>query len=145
MISIIADINQLKNVTEKIFSLTDEKHLIILLNGTLASGKTTLVKAIAKYLDIKDEVTSPTFAIQTIYNNNNKNNKIYHYDIYNKSLEEFINLGFLDELDKPALHIIEWGDKKLKDILTEYGFNIINVDIKILNQDSKKREYKIYI
>ena len=142
MISIIADINQLKNVTEKIFSLTDEKHLIILLNGTLASGKTTLVKAIAKYLDIKDEVTSPTFAIQTIYNN--KNNKIYHYDIYNKSLEEFISLGFLDELDKPALHIVEWGDIKLKNILIEYGFNIINVDIKILNKDSKNREYKIY-
>jgi len=83
--------------------------------------------------NLKDKVTSPTFSLQSIYDNN-----IYHYDIYNKTLEEFIALGLLEEFEKDGKHFVEWGDDKLKSILDEYGF--INITINI-NKLKNKREY----
>jgi len=109
------------------------KNIIILLQGDLASGKTTLVKKYVKYLNLKSKVTSPTFSLQSIYDNN-----IYHYDIYNKTLEEFISLGLLEEFEKDGKHFVEWGDDRLKSILDEYGF--INITINI-NKLKNKREY----
>ena len=82
---------------------------IIILRGDLASGKTTLVKNYVKALGLDDLVTSPTFSLQSIYSN-----YIYHYDIYNKTLEEFIALGMLEEFERNGIHFVEWGDEKLQ-------------------------------
>jgi len=131
---IIANINNLKEVIKKIDSLINKKDVIVLLRGDLASGKTTLVKTFVKEKGIDDLVTSPTFSLQSVYGNN-----IYHYDIYNKTLEEFISLGLLEEFEKDGIHFVEWGDDKLKSILIEYGFNVISINI---NKLKDKREYK---
>jgi tRNA threonylcarbamoyladenosine biosynthesis protein TsaE len=112
-----------------------EPHTIVLLNGTLASGKTTLVKNLVKSLGISESVTSPTFAIQTVYDS-----RVYHYDIYNKSLDEFISLGLLEELDRDAIHIIEWAGDRLEDIVVDYGFYTIKIDIEV---KESSRVYKI--
>ncbi len=115
--------------------LDNFKSGVVVLQGDLASGKTTLVKHFAKYLGIDDDVTSPTFSLQQIYGD-----KIYHYDIYNKGLDSFISLGLIEELEKNGLHFIEWGDDKLEEMLKSYGFNVAK--IKILKQEDK-REYKV--
>lgn len=69
-------------------------------------------------------MTSPTFSIQTIYSND-----LYHYDVYNKGLQEFISLGLLEEFEKSGLHFVEWGDERLEELLISYGFNVITVKI----------------
>ena len=70
---------------QKIIKCTIESDLnIIILSGTLGSGKTTFVKEFVKYQGINEEVNSPTFSIQNIYGN-----FIYHYDLYN-NLNEFL-------------------------------------------------------
>ena len=46
---------------------------VVLLSGDLASGKTTLVKAIIKAHGIEESVTSPTFSLMQIYGKD-----IYH-------------------------------------------------------------------
>ena len=128
----------LDNLLKFVNNLKDEinnKDIVVLLQGDLASGKTTLVKNYVKLLGLDDEVTSPTFSLQSVYSN-----KIYHYDVYNKTLEEFISLGLLEEFEKSGLHFVEWGDDRLYDILKEYGFNIKIVKIDKLND---KREYTI--
>lgn len=108
---------------------------VILLRGDLASGKTTLTKEIVKSLGLDDEVTSPTFSIQQCYGD-----KVFHYDIYNKGLENFISLGMLEELEKDGLHLVEWGDDELKEILLHAGFDVLEINIKKI--DNNKREYK---
>ena len=40
---------------------------IILLNGDLGAGKTTFVKGVAKAINIKESVTSPTFTLLKTY------------------------------------------------------------------------------
>ena len=121
--------------------LVDEvlKHLssgVVILQGDLASGKTTFVKAFAKKMGVEDDVTSPTFSLQQCYANN-----IFHYDIYNHGLDHFISLGMLEELDRDGIHFVEWGDDFLKKILDSAG--IENIKIEINKIADNKREYII--
>ena len=124
--------NELNIIIEEIKKLSTG---IILLRGDLVSGKTTLVKNYVKSMGYDDLVTSPTFSIQSVYNNN-----IFHYDVYNKTLEEFVALGLLEEFEKEGLHFVEWGDDKLKKILDSYGFENISIDIE---KCEDKRRYII--
>jgi len=111
------------------------KDIIVLLRGDLASGKTTLVQNYVASLNRQDRVTSPTFSLQSQYGEN-----IYHYDLYNKTLEEFISLGMLEEFEKDGIHFVEWGEEKLEKILKEYGFDILVVNIE---KKEESREYTI--
>lgn len=108
---------------------------VIILRGDLAAGKTTFVKALAKHLCIEDDVTSPTFSLQQCYGD-----KIFHYDIYNHGIEHFISLGMLEELDKDGLHLVEWGDDKLVDILDSAGIKTLTITIKKLDNNSRNYE-----
>ncbi|MEA3354614.1 MAG: tRNA (adenosine(37)-N6)-threonylcarbamoyltransferase complex ATPase subunit type 1 TsaE [Campylobacterota bacterium] len=129
------DADNIDTVVNELKLVIDSKDIIVLLQGDLASGKTTLVKHFIKSLNISDNVTSPTFSIQTVYDE-----KIYHYDMYNKTLNEFISLGLLEEFENKGIHFVEWGDDKLKSILEEYGFDVLTVKI---NKLENKREYII--
>ena len=132
---LILEENHLEKLVKKINELVDNCDTIVLLRGDLASGKTTFVKEFVKFLNIKDLVTSPTFSIQTLYGEN-----IFHYDIYNKSLEEFISLGLLEEFEKSGIHFVEWGDDRFDEVISSYGFHTIRIDIEKLEN---KRRYII--
>lgn len=126
---------------EEIDSLADDivhdfKEGVVILQGDLAAGKTTLVKNIAKKLGYKEDVTSPTFSLQQCYTDS-----LFHYDIYNHGLEHFIALGMLEELEKPGLHFIEWGSDDLVDILISAGIETMTIKIEKISNDA--REYKI--
>ena len=129
-------VNDLNVLVSKVKSLVDNKDFVILLRGDLASGKTTFVKEYVSSIGLSDNVTSPTFSIQSIYGNS-----VFHYDIYNKSLEDFVSLGLLEEFEKSGVHFVEWGDDRLKDILVSYGFDVLNIKIDKLDN---KRLYTIY-
>jgi len=132
--SYILGLNEINVIITELKS-TISQNCIVILRGDLASGKTTFVRNFVKSLGLDDEVTSPTFSLQSIYSN-----KIYHYDVYNKTLEEFISLGLLEEFEKDGIHFVEWGDKKLEEILKSYGFEVKVLEIKKLDN---KRQYII--
>jgi tRNA threonylcarbamoyladenosine biosynthesis protein TsaE len=107
---------------------------VVILDGTLASGKTTLVKEFVKYLEIDEDVTSPTFSLQHRYGD-----KVYHYDIYNKGLDNFLAQGLLDELERDGYHFVEWGGDELKKLLDKCGIDSLHVKINI------NKDYREYI
>ena len=85
----------------------------ILLCGDLGAGKTTLVRGIAKGLNIKEVVQSPTFNIMKIYFKGDR--PLIHIDAYRLAdidtdigLDEYI--GY-----ETGITVIEWPDfiKKL--------------------------------
>ena len=86
---------------------------ILLLNGPLGAGKTTLVKGIAKSLGIKEPITSPTFPLSQHYPSGSP--PLIHIDLYR--LEEPIaaNEFFLQEEEESkamgALMVIEWPER----------------------------------
>ena len=123
-------VRNIEDLKEVIDCIKKSGKNIIILSGTLGAGKTTLVKEFVKSLGLKEDVTSPTFAIQNIYGG-----KVYHYDLYNKGVDEFLALGMLEELVKEGYHFIEWGEE-LEDILKTYGIDYLKVNISL---DKEKR------
>ena len=107
---------------------------VVVLRGDLAAGKTTLTQAFASYLGEEEVVTSPTFSLQQCYGE-----RLFHYDLYNKGLENFLALGLLEELDKEGYHLIEWGDERLKDLLASAGIDTMMIEIEKQND---KRVYR---
>jgi tRNA threonylcarbamoyladenosine biosynthesis protein TsaE len=110
---------------------------VVVLQGDLASGKTTLTQAAARHLDIDEPVTSPTFSLQQRYGD-----QLYHYDIYNHGIEHFLALGLLEELEKPGYHFIEWGDETLVELLKTAEIPVIVIEIEKCAPDA--RCYKVH-
>lgn len=131
----LLDLSTISIFIDELKKILENRDCIVILRGDLASGKTTLVKHFVQSLGIEDLVNSPTFSLQVVYGED-----IFHYDLYNKTLEEFISLGMLEEFEKNGLHFVEWGDTKLENILNDYGFDVVVIDI-LKNDD--KRLYKI--
>lgn len=108
---------------------------IIILQGDLASGKTTLVKGIVKFHGIDEHVTSPTFSVMQNYG------KIYHYDIYNSGFEGIIKNGLFENLFQDGLHLIEWGCDELLNLFEKYGLSYTIIQI---SQAKDKRKYEVF-
>jgi len=120
------EVNSIDDLKKVIECIKNSHKNIILLNGPLGSGKTTLIKEFVKQ-KTSENATSPTFSLQNIYGEN-----IYHYDVYQKK-DSFINLGMIEELEKEGYHFIEWGDE-IEDILKMYGFDYLKINIKLENE-----------
>ncbi|MGA3130070.1 MAG: tRNA (adenosine(37)-N6)-threonylcarbamoyltransferase complex ATPase subunit type 1 TsaE [Terracidiphilus sp.] len=89
---------------------------LLLLQGELGTGKTTLVKGIAQALDAADpdEVTSPTFTLIHEFDGtrHGKPVKLFHLDVYRlESERQLETLGLDDLLTPDALVLVEWGEK----------------------------------
>lgn len=127
-------LDQVKTLAEEIYENFDNG--VIILRGDLATGKTTFTKELVKHIGLNDVVTSPTFSLQQCYGD-----RVFHYDIYNHGLEHFISLGMLEELERDGVHLVEWGDEKLKEILDVAEIN--NMTISIKKTDDNHREYEV--
>lgn len=81
---------------------------VVILSGTLGSGKTLFVSGVAEGLGIRDRVTSPTFLIARVYRDGFL--PLIHADVYRiGSIAEFDDLGLLDDGADGAV-LIEWGE-----------------------------------
>ncbi|MGF1635921.1 MAG: tRNA (adenosine(37)-N6)-threonylcarbamoyltransferase complex ATPase subunit type 1 TsaE [Cyclobacteriaceae bacterium] len=84
----------------------DEK--ILVFDGDMGAGKTTLIKYVCKLLNVTDHVSSPTFSLVNEYRTEN-GNTIYHFDFYRiKSEEEALDIGIEEYLDSGHYCFIEW-------------------------------------
>ena len=106
---------------------------IVLLNGDLGAGKTTLVRGLLRHLGYKGTVKSPTYALVEPYSiecppprNKNKKHKkggcvlnessngytLYHFDLYRLGdPEELEYIGGRDYWEGGSLCLIEWPEK----------------------------------
>jgi len=86
---------------------------LLVLEGELGSGKTTLAKGIVSGLGVarQEEVTSPSFTLVHEYG---RDRKVYHADLYRiEGARELATLGLEDLLEQDATVIVEWGEKLL--------------------------------
>ena len=96
------------------YAKTLKKGDVVLLNGEMGAGKTAFTKGLAKGLNIKDEITSPTYAYMNDYGG-----KLYHYDCYRLSSgEDAEALGLTDYFYGKGVCLIEWS-QNIADVLPE--------------------------
>lgn len=82
--------------------------------GDLGAGKTTLTRYLCAALGVKDEVTSPTFAMVHEYHTGPF--PVYHFDMYRVDGEDSLfSTGYYDYLGNGLL-LIEWSEN-IEDLL----------------------------
>jgi tRNA threonylcarbamoyladenosine biosynthesis protein TsaE len=84
--------------------------LVITLEGDLGSGKTTLARAICEGYGVREEITSPTFAIVHVYDA--PKSPVYHVDLFRiDGTRDLQNIGWDDIVQTDALLLIEWPER----------------------------------
>ncbi len=112
---------------------------IVLLKGPIGAGKTSFVQGIAEGLEIKEDITSPTFALSHHYHSGRI--PLIHLDLYrldNTSIaREFFIAEEEEACQNEAILVIEWPDL-IKPIISNYW------EIEIDYAKNSGRNYQIW-
>ncbi|MEG3005948.1 MAG: tRNA (adenosine(37)-N6)-threonylcarbamoyltransferase complex ATPase subunit type 1 TsaE, partial [Oscillospiraceae bacterium] len=88
---------------------------------------------LAKGMKIKDDVSSPTFALINEYNGDGLT--LYHFDMYRVSnYDDLYSTGFFDYMDMGGVMAVEWSEN-IENILPE---NSITVTIERIDEDKRQ-------
>jgi tRNA threonylcarbamoyladenosine biosynthesis protein TsaE len=108
--------------------------LLILLEGELGAGKTTLTKGIVSGLEAarEDDVTSPTFTLVHKYQGRTR---VYHVDLYRVSgFHDLETLGLEDLFSEEAVVIVEWPDR----LTLRTDWPILRVALEHVAEDTRR-------
>jgi len=84
--------------------------LLVTLTGELGVGKTTLVKAISLGYGVREEITSPTYAL--VHEYRAPKSAVFHIDLYRlDSPEQLTNLGWDEIVSSRSLVLVEWPER----------------------------------
>jgi tRNA threonylcarbamoyl adenosine modification protein YjeE len=109
---------------------------LILLEGDLGAGKTTLAKGIVSGLGAagEDDVSSPTFALVQEYG---PGPQVYHIDLYRlDNAPDLDSLGLEDIWNSGAVVLMEWGGR----FKTRFPGQPVEIRLQYLDGDQRKIE-----
>ena len=76
--------------------------------GGLGMGKTAFTRGMVQALCVKEDVSSPTFAIVNDYGGNPP---LYHFDMYRvESWDDLYSSGFFDYYENGGILAVEWSE-----------------------------------
>ncbi|WP_338376672.1 tRNA (adenosine(37)-N6)-threonylcarbamoyltransferase complex ATPase subunit type 1 TsaE [uncultured Flavobacterium sp.] len=103
-------LDEIHDVAKKILALPGLKK-IITFDASMGVGKTTLIKALVKELDVSDNGSSPTFSLVNEYRTTELE-PIYHFDLYRLNNEiEGYDMGLDEYFYSGNWCFIEWPEK----------------------------------
>ena len=90
---------------------------LVMLNGELGAGKTTLTRGLGEGLGVRGAVTSPTFVIARVHPSLVAGPPLVHVDAYRLGggLDEMEDLD-LDVSLPESVVVVEWGEGKVEEL-----------------------------
>ncbi|OZM55814.1 tRNA (adenosine(37)-N6)-threonylcarbamoyltransferase complex ATPase subunit type 1 TsaE [Lottiidibacillus patelloidae] len=107
-----------------------EQNDVITLEGDLGAGKTTFTKGLAKGLEIKKVVNSPTFSIIKEYKGRLP---LYHMDVYRLHNSDE-DLGFEEYFEGNGVSVVEWAHY-IKEYLPE---EYLTITIRLIDDGNRE-------
>ena len=82
---------------------------VIAYQGDLGAGKTAFTRGLARGLDCREQVTSPTYTIVNEYLGGRL--PLFHFDMYRlRSADDLWDIGWDDYLDRCGVCAVEWSE-----------------------------------
>jgi tRNA threonylcarbamoyladenosine biosynthesis protein TsaE len=132
------NISEIHRAVESIKPYLDE-YKVVLFNGPMGAGKTTLISALCRSLGSTDDLSSPTFSIVNEYDS--QAGTIYHFDFYRiDSIEEAFDFGVEEYLYSDKLCFLEWSEKIEELLPTKY----LIVNIEVISETERTLNIKLY-
>ncbi|MFL5639662.1 MAG: tRNA (adenosine(37)-N6)-threonylcarbamoyltransferase complex ATPase subunit type 1 TsaE [Gemmatimonadaceae bacterium] len=108
--------------------------LIVTLTGELGVGKTTLAQAICRGYGVKEEITSPTYAL--VHEYRAPKSTVFHIDLYRlDSPDQLTNLGWDEILSSRSLVLVEWPERAGSRLPEDH----LSIDLDYLADDATRR------
>lgn len=131
-------INEIKTVAKKVLNHNSNK--VILLEGEMGVGKTTLIKELVKELGVIESISSPTFSLVNEYQTID-NQIIFHFDFYRiKKESEALDMGIDEYLYSGNWCFIEWAENIPNLIPPKHS----KIKIQTLADGNRKIEFAIF-
>jgi len=128
-------LDQLPEIAKEV--IHNAKHKVVLFDGEMGVGKTTLIKEIVKQLGVSDNVSSPTFSLVNEYHTKT-GEKVYHFDFYRiDDEEEAMDMGIEEYFYSNSWCLVEWPNK------VENLLPLKNVSITITANDNQLRTIEL--
>lgn len=104
-----------------------EKAMVFALEGELGSGKTQLVKGLAKAMGVNNEIISPTFTIEAEYDHGN----LVHIDAWRlEDPKELLEIGFENRVKNKSVIVIEWANQ-VRGVIEKFASKAVVTWIKL--------------
>lgn len=101
-------LDKIEEAAQKLIASCNTK--ILLFQGPMGSGKTTLIAAILKVLGCDSKACSPSFSIVNEYPL--EDDIVYHFDFYRiKNQREALDIGVEEYFFSGHWNLIEWPEK----------------------------------
>ena len=81
---------------------------LLLLVGDVGTGKTCFTQGLARGLEVRQPILSPTFVLVREYRGRLP---LYHVDLYRLSFDDAADLGLDDYLQGDGLCVVEWAER----------------------------------
>ena len=92
---------------------------LVVLNGALGTGKTTLVQGIGAGLGVRGPITSPTFVIARVHPSLTGGPALVHADAYRLASPAEVDDLDLDETLDSSVTVVEWGGGLAEGLATD--------------------------
>ncbi len=107
----------------------------ITLIGDLGGGKTHFTKGLAQGLGVREEITSPTFVIERIYETP-KRLTLHHFDFYRLGSSDGEIKADIEDLakDRKNIVVVEWAEN-IPEILPK---ELLQIDFEYIDETKRK-------
>jgi len=135
----INSLDQLTLVASEIIPMLGENP-VVLFDGDMGTGKTTLISTLCKQMGVMDAISSPTYSIINTYESS-QFGELNHFDFYRiEGEQEAIESGLDEIIDSGAICFIEWAERIPKLLPLTY----VRVVIELQEDFSRKFSIQLF-